>query len=35
MYKYWRFRPKNATRAYPFYAHTRRRFDELLAQTAR
>jgi KDO2-lipid IV(A) lauroyltransferase len=34
MYKYWRFRPTNATRAYPFYAHAAPRFDELLEQTA-
>jgi Kdo2-lipid IVA lauroyltransferase/acyltransferase len=35
MYKYWRFRPKDATRPYPFYAHTVPRFDKLLEQTAR
>ena len=34
MYKYWRFRPKNATRPYPFYARNVRRFDKLLALTA-
>ncbi len=33
MYKYWRFRPTNATRAYPYYAHPVPRFDQLLAQT--
>ncbi|MGI8890070.1 MAG: lysophospholipid acyltransferase family protein [Chthoniobacterales bacterium] len=32
MYKYWRYRPKNAARPYPFYAHPVPRFDELLAQ---
>src|SRR6266705_3179084 len=30
MYKHWRFRPLNARRKYPFYAHTWVRFDELL-----
>ena len=35
MYKYWRFRPKNATRPYPFYARNVRRFDKLLALTAK
>lgn len=30
MYKYWRYRPTDATRSYPFYAETRPRFDELL-----
>jgi Kdo2-lipid IVA lauroyltransferase/acyltransferase len=30
MYKYWRFRPSNAARPYPFYAHKVRRFDKLL-----
>ena len=29
MYKYWRFRPANATRPYPFYAHPVRRFDTM------
>ena len=28
MYKYWRFRPTNATRPYPYYAHPVRRFDK-------
>lgn len=32
MYKYWRFRPTDATRPYPYYAHPVRRFDKLLAQ---
>lgn len=32
MYKYWRFRPTNATRPYPYYAHSVPRFDRLLAQ---
>ena len=32
MYKYWRFRPTNATRPYPYYAHSVPRFDKLLAQ---
>ena len=27
MYKAWRFRPKNAERPYPFYAHSAPRFD--------
>ena len=35
MYKYWRFRPTNATRPYPFYAHAVRRFDKLLASAAK
>ena len=30
MYKHWRFRPLNARRKYPFYAHTWVRFDALL-----
>ena len=33
MYKYWRYRPTDATRDYPFYAETRPRFDELLTET--
>jgi hypothetical protein len=32
MYKAWRFRPKNAERPYPFYAHSAPRFDALVAQ---
>ncbi len=32
MYKYWRFRPTDATRPYPFYAHPVPRFDKMLAQ---
>jgi KDO2-lipid IV(A) lauroyltransferase len=35
MYKYWRFRPTNATRSYPFYARPAPRFDEVLTQTSR
>lgn len=31
MYKHWRFRPTNADRPYPFYAHKVPRFDQLLA----
>jgi lauroyl/myristoyl acyltransferase len=34
MYKYWRFRPTHATRPYPFYSHTVRRFDKMLGLTA-
>ena len=30
MYSSWRYRPTNATRPYPSYAHTRPRFDQLL-----
>src|SRR6266699_3336742 len=30
MYKHWRYRPLNAHRKYPFYAHTWVRFDQLL-----
>ena len=33
MYKYWRFRPANAKRSYPFYAHSAPRFDYLIQQT--
>ena len=33
MYKYWRFRPTNATRSYPFYARPVPGFDRLLAET--
>ena len=32
MYRAWRFRPKNAERPYPFYAHSAPRFDALIAQ---
>ncbi len=32
MYKYWRFRPRNATRPYPVYAESRRLFDELVEE---
>ena len=32
MYKYWRYRPTNATRPYPSYAHARPRFDQLLTK---
>ena len=35
MYKYWRFRPANATRPYPYYAHPVPRFDKLIAKAAR
>jgi lauroyl/myristoyl acyltransferase len=30
MYKHWRYRPANAERPYPRYAHVMRRFDEML-----
>ena len=30
MYKHWRYRPLNAERPYPFYAHIYEDFDELL-----
>jgi len=30
MYKHWRYRPANADRPYPSYAHVMRRFDEML-----
>lgn len=30
MYKYWRYRPSKASRAYPFYAHSVPKFDLLL-----
>ena len=30
MYKHWRYRPSNAERPYPSYAHVMRRFDEML-----
>lgn len=32
MYKHWRYRPVDADRPYPFYAHIYERFDELLAE---
>jgi lauroyl/myristoyl acyltransferase len=32
MYKHWRYRPLNADRPYPFYAHIFEDFDELLAE---
>jgi Kdo2-lipid IVA lauroyltransferase/acyltransferase len=32
MYKHWRYKPLNATRAYPFYAGAWKAFDRLLAQ---
>jgi len=35
MYKYWRFRPTNATRPYPYYAHPVPRFDKLIAKATR
>jgi KDO2-lipid IV(A) lauroyltransferase len=33
MYKHWRYRPANADRPYPFYAHVMPRFDEMLGKT--
>jgi len=30
MYKHWRYRPANADRPYPFYAHVSRRFEDIL-----
>jgi Kdo2-lipid IVA lauroyltransferase/acyltransferase len=30
MYKHWRYRPTNAERPYPFYAHIYEAFDEIL-----
>ena len=33
MYKHWRYRPVNADRPYPSYAHVMRRFDEMLGKT--
>jgi len=30
IYKHWRYRPANADRPYPFYAHVSRRFEEIL-----
>jgi len=33
MYKHWRYRPANADRPYPSYAHVMRRFDEMLGKT--
>jgi lauroyl/myristoyl acyltransferase len=35
MYKYWRFRPANATRPYPYYAHPVPRFDKLILKATR
>jgi Kdo2-lipid IVA lauroyltransferase/acyltransferase len=32
MYKHWRYRPVNAERPYPFYAHILEKFDELLEE---
>jgi lauroyl/myristoyl acyltransferase len=34
MYKYWRFRPSDTTRRYPFYSHRVPKFDQALAATA-
>jgi KDO2-lipid IV(A) lauroyltransferase len=31
MYKYWRYKPANATTSYPFYARLHRRFDKRIA----
>ena len=30
MYKHWRYRPRNADRPYPFYAHLSKGFDQIL-----
>jgi KDO2-lipid IV(A) lauroyltransferase len=30
VYKHWRFRPKGATRAYPYYAHESGKFEKLV-----
>jgi KDO2-lipid IV(A) lauroyltransferase len=32
MYRTWRYRPENAERSYPFYAHSAPRLDKLIAQ---
>jgi lauroyl/myristoyl acyltransferase len=32
MYKHWRYRPANADRPYPFYAHVYEAFDEILRE---
>jgi KDO2-lipid IV(A) lauroyltransferase len=32
MYKHWRYRPSNADRPYPFYAHVYEDFDEILGE---
>src|ERR1700730_4670380 len=32
MYKHWRYRPANADRPYPFYAHVYEPFDEILRE---
>ena len=34
MYKHWRYRPANAQRPYPFYAHIYEAFDEILGEDA-
>jgi lauroyl/myristoyl acyltransferase len=34
MYKYWRFRPKEADRVYPFYSRPVPKFDRLLMRSA-
>ena len=34
MYKYWRFRPKEADRVYPFYSRPAPKFDRLLMRSA-
>ena len=34
-YKHWRYKPKNATRDYPFYAAESPEFEELLERIAR
>ena len=33
-YKHFRYKPRAATRPYPFYAHTGGRFEKLLARTS-
>jgi len=30
MYKHWRYRPRNADRPYPFYAHVSKAFDKIV-----
>jgi len=34
VYKHWRFRPKGATRPYPFYAHESGKFEKLVREIA-
>jgi Kdo2-lipid IVA lauroyltransferase/acyltransferase len=33
MYKHWRYRPANADRPYPFYAHASKAFDRILRES--